>query len=126
MDWRKDLRVREYKQAKKCQVGSGRETRHREPDRRSESDDRKGQCCFGRQVPLDLVMILIIKNKDFFKKNFTIVQKTPDDSNLKAPCWKTKAGASHSLFTKVWILMEVIDYESWKGLESISAVISKV
>lgn len=48
-----------------------------------------------------LVMILIIKNKDFFKKNFTIVQKTPDDSNLKAPYWKKKAGGSHSLFTKV-------------------------
>lgn len=73
-----------------------------------------------------LIMMLIIKNKDCFKKNFTIVQKTPDDSNLKAPYWKTKAGGSHSLFTKVWIFLEVIDCESWKGLESISAVISKV
>ena len=34
----------------------------------------KNSAILGREVPLDLVMILIIKNKDFLKENFTIVQ----------------------------------------------------
>ena len=42
---------------------------------RPEDGDRKEQRYSGREVPLDLVMILIIKNKDFLKEIFTIVQK---------------------------------------------------
>ena len=37
-------------------------------------ETEKNSAILGREVPLDLVMILIIKNKDFLKENFTIVQ----------------------------------------------------
>lgn len=54
----------------------------------------KTSTVLGREMPLDLVMILMIKNKDFLKETFIAVQKTPGDSNLKVPNWKTKTGNS--------------------------------
>ena len=54
-------------------MGSGRSAHHREHGPGQKMVTEKNSAILGREVPLDLVMILIIKNKDFLKENFTIV-----------------------------------------------------
>lgn len=56
-------------------MGLGRGTHHREHGPGQKMVTEKNSAILGREMPLDLVMILIIKNKDFLKENFTIVKK---------------------------------------------------
>ena len=56
-------------------MGSGRGTHHREHGPGQKMVTGKKSAVLGREVPLELVMILIFKSKDFLKENFTTVQK---------------------------------------------------